>query len=282
MRGLGLPEAASQRGAVRMAAKDDSDGMGEALAELAAEGAGVLIAGVDGEGASEAAEFAEQAAIPVLVVDAVNEAEPSSEFAFYLSPEARGVEALLVEQLEKVGASRWARVGDASQECAPAVARASGSRFDVAHWKSERLPGLLMVGDESCSRAAARESEAHGYRPVLALSLESAPLFFDARIANEKVALSCGDYPKNDPKKQLPWFEALGWDAAKLAAKALEGFPLAVVDDARIVSDLHKKARDALSQARVDLFTTHHTGFGGAQRLPRDLRVLHSERKPRR
>jgi hypothetical protein len=281
MRGLGLPEAAVTPEAVRMAAKDDNNGMGEALAGLAAEGAGVLIAGVDADGAAKAAEFAEQAAIPVLVVDSTPVGGSAGSFAFHLAPSQETVEALLTRELESNGHSRWARVGLGQDDCARDAGGVGESHFDVALWKREHVAGLVLFGDESCSRAAARESSARGFRPALALGLEAAPLYFDDQLSNEKIALACGDYPRSDGAKPIPWFEALGRDAARLGAAAVEQFPLAVVDDARIVSKLHKEARDALSRAKVELLTTHHTGFGGAQSLPRDLRVLHSTGRAR-
>jgi hypothetical protein len=140
----------------------------------------------------------------------------------------------------------------------------------------------------------AKESRENGLLPVLALGLEAAPIAFDPQLKNETIALATGAYPTParpaepgsfdsvSPTASESWYEVLGWDAAVLASAALDKFPLARVDDARIVSELHKKARDALARAKVELRSTGHSGFAGGQQLPRNFRVLHSPRKSRR
>ena len=70
------------------------------------------------------------------------------------------------------------------------------------------------------------------------------------------------------------WFEALGHDAATLAAAVLADFPLDRVDDKGAVVGLHWRAQGRLLHAQVPLWTTAAPGFGGANVLPRRLQVV--------
>jgi hypothetical protein len=69
-------------------------------------------------------------------------------------------------------------------------------------------------------------------------------------------------------------------DAGTLVKRALVRLPPQRVDDARLVSRLHRLARDELRRAEADLSTTERRGFDAEQRLPRTLRVVESAENP--
>ena len=73
---------------------------------------------------------------------------------------------------------------------------------------------------------------------------------------------------------QATWFEALGHDAGRLAAKALAGVPLERIDDAAAVAGLHRRVRDSVAVVTADLWSTEHSGFEGHRELARTLRVV--------
>jgi hypothetical protein len=70
------------------------------------------------------------------------------------------------------------------------------------------------------------------------------------------------------------WFEALGHDAASIAATVLADFPLDRVDDKGAVVGLHWRARGHLLSAEAALWTTSARGFGGANVLPRRITAV--------
>jgi hypothetical protein len=84
--------------------------------------------------------------------------------------------------------------------------------------------------------------------------------------------VSTGGYPDNAPHGG--WYEALGHDAALLAARALEALPREGLVRGGSVEVLHEKARDALARAEAALWTSEARGFGNARVLPRKLGVV--------
>jgi hypothetical protein len=285
-RALGLPEAEGDPDAARLLVKDDRDGMRVALAGLAGEGASILIAGVDDTGGGEAVAFAEAAAIPVMIVANVPRSDVEWEYAFSLGEPIATQRSVLESALRRDGLRRWVEVGNdpGSASCANQITTAGNSRFPVAEWRRAGVDALLLLGDQRCSQDVIDETGRSGQSLEVALGLESASLAFDLPVSASPVFVRAGAFPGDGTEAgtDLPddWYEALGRDAAVLAKRALAPFPSETVDDARIVAELHTRARDSLLSTTVKLLTSHQDGFAGQHQLPRELRpVVRAARK---
>lgn len=275
---LGLPESKRDPEAVQLLVKDDREGMRGALGALAGEGASILIAGVDEKGGDEAVLFAEEAAIPVMTVASLQSSDAEWEYAFSLGEPIATQRSVLEAALRREGLKRWVEVGSdpGSASCANQSNIAGESRFPMRAWQRSGVDSLLLLGDERCSRDVIEETGRSGHPLEFALGLESAGLVLDLALPGPRVFVRAGAFP-GDPaanSSDMPgdWYEALGRDAAALAARALAPFPSETVDDALIVAELHTRARDRLLSTTVKLTTSHQDGFAGQHRLPRELR----------
>lgn len=283
---LGLPESENDPEAVRLLVKDDREGMHAALGALAGEGASILIAGVDEAGGNEAVQFAEAAAIPVMTVASVQHTGAEWEYAFALGEPLATQRSVLEAALRREGLRRWVEVGSdpGAVSCTNQVSTAGDSRFPVGEWQRAGVDALLLLGDERCSQDAIDETRRAGQSFEFALGLESAVLATDPLSTVPMVFVRAGAFPGEavPSSRDMPndWYEALGQDAAALAARALAPFPSETVDDARIVAELHTRARDRLLSTTVKLRTSHQDGFAGQHHLPRELRpVVRAARK---
>jgi hypothetical protein len=260
--------------------------MRAALSNLAGGGASILIAGVDAKGAEKARAFAEEAAIPVLVMAAEVVDTPACQYAFSMGVPNAAQRTVLQEALESQRRTNWVDVGGSAPEsvsCQLQPARAELPRFPVLEWKERGVDSLLLMADQRCSRDVIEETVRHGQTTLFALGLESAPLAMTARWKNPTLYLHTGQFPRvsGSSARSLPssWYEALGRDAAVLARQVLAGFPSETVDDARVVAELHKRAQSRLLSVSVKLVTTDRAGFSGQHRLPRDLRTSPLQRE---
>ena len=258
---------------VRLLMRDDGGEGGsvsEALAELSGAGAAILVGGVDRDGADELVRFAEQQAIPTLILS-----EPRAErlppFAFVLGESAARAQRVLEAALEQRGLSPIASVGAADGACAAPPKAAGLPRFPVQRWKAERIEGLHLLGDRSCARDVLAELAAARQRPVVALGLECADIA--GSTGQREVSIAAGQFPGGDAVRGKSWFEALGHDAAVLTAVALRRFPLEAAQDPEAVRQLHRLARAQLLSSEADLWSTDRRGFAGTQRITRALRV---------
>jgi hypothetical protein len=287
-RALGLPASAAERDAVQLLTSEDDGsehGVAHALAELAGEGATILIAGVDPPTAAAAARYSAHTGIPVLLLaDAAPRGGPELVLAETAAREAQ----TLNEGARALGLDPAARVGPEGVSCDVAASAAGQPRFPVQLWKTERVEGVLVQGDAACARDVARESQETGRRVTLGLGLEAGEVFAVLDPLQPRFALAAGSFPDRPgataPQAQQKlvaqsghapsWFTTLGHDAALLAQVALGGFPLDRADDARVVAELHQRAVLELSRAEAPLWSSDKRGFFGARVLPRTLTAV--------
>lgn len=288
-RALELPASASDPGAVQLVTSEDDGGdigVEHALAELAGEGATILIAGVDPSGAAKAARYAEEASIPVILLSSAKVAQAGHAFVLGTHPddEARALEA----GLRAAGATTLARVGTGGSSCEAQPAMAGSARFPVQEWKSQGVDGLVVLGDAVCARDAAREMGGAKKGILLGLGLESSEVFSSLDTREPRIALAAGTFPQKrgaklpdvqrrfvDQTGRAPsWYTALGYDAGALARAALARFALDHVDDARVVADLHRDAEKRLAVAQAELWSTDARGFGKGRVLGRKLSTV--------
>ncbi len=284
-RALGSPGGMNQPGAVHLISQDDggaSTGMGEALRELAAEGAAILVAGVDGPSADEAARFAEEHAIAVLLAQPPETLAGPFQYTFVVGESSNDEQAAIDAELSRRGLQRIARVGRSGEPCDVPALSAGSDRFSVQQWRRNRVSALLVLGSAGCASDVAHELRAAAFAPALALGLEAAEFVYASDAPAGRFALGAGSFPSpkrleavaNPALPALDWYEALGHDAALLAQVALQGFPNGRVDDGRVVRELHERAARALAAARGALWTSEARGFSEAHVLPRTLDIV--------
>jgi hypothetical protein len=292
-RGLGLPDALAKPGGVHLISQDDDGsaaGTLEALRELSAEGAAILVAGIDEASADAAAQFSEDNDIPVLLVEIPSKVTAPLKDAFMIGESAADEQSAIDAELSQRKLQRIARVGRAGEPCDAPAASATASRFSVDEWRRERISAVLVLGSGACANDVARELRGVGFSPGLALGLEAAEFVYSSDAPRQSFALGAGIFPSanrpdvhdNPALPALDWYEALGHDAAVLSKAALDGFPDGRVDDIRAVRELHARAERALAAARASLWTTDARGFSDAHSLPRTLTIVSSESQPKR
>lgn len=179
----------------RLVTRDDGGRRGQletALEELAAEGAGIIIAGVDADGAERAVRWSDASGVPVLTLAAPTRTRPRAS-AFVLGEPTTTVVTALADALAKRRETRIALVADRSGLGDAALALAGRTpklelfqpaaceledkqggeaRFPVDAWEKEKFRTWLVVGPESCARDVIHEVGELG-GALLALSLES-------------------------------------------------------------------------------------------------------------
>lgn len=288
-RALGLPASASDREAVQLLTSEDDGsehGVSHALAELAGEGAAILIAGVDPATAAAAAKYSVNTGIPVLLLAPAAVSPGGTEFLLAESGE-REAQAL-ADGASGLSLGSRVTVGAGGIPCDVVPSAAGQPRFPVQAWKRDRVAGVLVVGDASCARDVARETQETGRRVTLGLGLEAGEVFDELEAPQPRFALATGSFPHRRglaaPESQHKlvvqsghapsWFTTLGHDAAALARAALADFALDRVDDARAVSELHRRAAERLGQVEAELWSSEHRGFAGKRTLPRTLQTV--------
>jgi len=273
-------------GTVHLITQDDggnSSGTLEALRELAAEGAAILVAGLDGASADVAVHFAEENAIPVLLVQPPETWAGPLSSAFVLGESPSDEQAAIDAELSRRGLQRIARVGRLGESCEGIAEAAGGPRFAVQQWRKNRVSAVLVLGSAACASDVARDLRSTpGFTPEFALGLEAAEFVYEGDAPRARFALGAGSFPSptragSDGNPALPaldWYEALGHDAALLAKGALEGFPEGRVDEERAVHELHVRAQRALATVQAPLWTSEARGFSQGQTLSRTLTIV--------
>jgi len=286
VRGLRSVGESSPSETVQLITQDDggnSTGTLEALRELAAEGAAILIAGLDGASADVAVHFAEENAIPVLLVQPPETWAGPLSSAFVLGESPSREQAAIDAELSRRGLLRIARVGRMGDSCEGVAETAGGVRFAVQQWRRNRVSAVLVLGSAACASDVSRDLHSlSGFAPELALGLEAAEFVYQSDAPRARFALGAGSFPSptragSDHNPALPaldWYEALGHDAALLAKGALEGFPSGRVDEEHAVHELHARAQRALARVQAPLWTSEARGFSQGQTLSRTLTIV--------
>lgn len=178
---LELPRASETSGdETRLATRDDSGKRGELeskLEELAAEGAGVIVAGFDEAAAERAVRWSEATGVVVIVLAAPSKTKPRTS-SFVLGEPVERVTELLASALAARRESKIAIVSDraslgavaatlASRKskfelfqpapCEIEEAQGADARFPVDAWEKEKFRTWLVAGPDSCGRALLRE-----------------------------------------------------------------------------------------------------------------------------
>jgi FimV-like protein len=269
-RALGSADGATGGKSVELIVRTASARVEDELAELASEGAALFVAGIDDESARSASAFAESHGIPVLLLRKPPVAVSGAGYTFVLGLGDAEIERALDEALSAKGFRRTERVGPGGVPCEPDTPVFGGPRFPLGEFRKNAVSGLVVTGDALCARDLAGEVKSTKSSFLLALGLEASEAY--ATLGVPTLVVSTGGYPDNAPHGG--WYEALGHDAALLAARALEALPREGLVRGGSVEVLHEKARDALARAEAALWTSEARGFGNARVLPRKLGVV--------
>jgi hypothetical protein len=283
--GLGLPGSAARL--VSREARAGAQGVEEALATLSADGASILIAGIEDEQARVAAKFAEEQQIPVILLRPPAQAPsgPPGRFTFVLGEDPGVVEATMAAALVARGSTPVAivsedprRHGDRS---GPEIAQL---RSCAGAEGAGRPAGALgMVLGASCAREAMRA--AAGPKIRFAATFE-ATLLGALPLPKGSLISTAGIFPldaTSPPASLAPWmadhatgpgwWAGLGHDAAVLAWAGVQALPQQGTEDPREVTARRAQAAQALGEAEAGLWTSEARGFGGARVLPRSIGV---------
>ncbi|HTQ07209.1 MAG TPA: hypothetical protein VMI54_25305 [Polyangiaceae bacterium] len=266
-----LDSARPQQGdaGVGLVVRYDTNDIDAALAGLAADGASLFVAGNDDESARIAAARAEVLRIPIILLRPLQRQPAVKGYTFVLGVDDGAVEQNLIQALDGAGRRELARVGPGGTPCEVEAEGPGLPRFPLATWKRNGVDALLLQGDVDCARDLAAELKAARDHAVLALGLDASAAY--ATLGVPTLAPTAGAYPANAPAGG--WYEALGHDAALLAARALGALPAAGAARSDEVGALHEKVRDALAAAEAELWTSSERGFAGGRTLPRALGV---------
>lgn len=285
--GLGLPGAftgAARDREARLVSRDDHgavDRIDDALAALSADGAAIIIAGVDSDEAAAAARFAELNKIPVLLLRPAGKAELPlpGRFTFLLGDDPAAVEDALAAALIARGATPVAIVAEDPHRhgaLPPEVTAVRACSEATSPWKPLGVGGIVLGAACAREAIAAAGSTRIGFGAALELG--------DTVLPTGSLIAEAGIFPI-DPAHLSPavapwvkahagppsWWAGLGHDAAVLARAGVQALPERGTEDPREVSERRLLAAQALAAAQADLWTTAARGFGGARVLPRSV-----------
>lgn len=286
MNGLGIPGSRA-----RLASRDDGgklEAIPDALLGLTAEGAAVLVAGVDEAAATEAASFAEKEQIPVILLAPPEGPVRPDGYVFVAGPGREEVRAALVAALSGRGAARIGMITDEALVDARTTAAPSSKLgpvqrcvdpVDPRTWKAAGVTGVVVDGAAECVRTIAATTTGTAVRYAFGQEAYNVPLPPGALL------LTAGRYPIPATALRedwlLPWsrlrpapptfWSGLGRDAGVLAWAGVQALPATGTEDPKLVRERRLIARNTLAAATIDLWTTEARGFGGGRVLPRLL-----------
>lgn len=277
-------------GDARLVTRDDAggnQGVRAALAELAAAGAAVVVAGVTPSHSDKVARLAKGLSIPVILLTPDSEqSHLHSPFVFLAAePGASSVDRLAA-QLRKGGVKVVAGLGLGGGTNALSLERSCVPPPQPSELRAERVQALVVLDGAYCDgrlevvRSALTLPIALGLGATLPTGLRRV----QAHLATGVFPLAADLWRHPDlasPRLRqwlkrgygVPsWFAALGRDAAVLALAAVSR--LAPATEASEVQARRAEAAATLARVRRRLWTSDARGFDGRRRLPRKVRVV--------
>jgi hypothetical protein len=265
--------------------------LGGTLAQLAHDGAAVVVAGVDAGSAEAASAFAESTSWPLIVLSAPPALSEAARLTFVLGEDDAGLARRTRAAAASAGHALVGEVATVASggsgpfaPCASAPAKAGEARFAFARWRAAGVSAVAVEGPAWCAADVLDEIGRERPRPAVVLGIETfgveIPAGLGAPVLVARAGLLGPDAfgPRCPPPLaawraahgRLPgWFAALARDAALLARRAVEGLPADTSAEPREVAARRARALRALESAQADLLTTTARGFGGARAMPR-------------
>jgi hypothetical protein len=273
-----LAQPAGKQAGVRLVFEQATGDTGLALSKLSAEGAALIVAGVDAPSSDGAARYAQVTHAPVLLLSA---AETHSPFAFTLGVEAAEQEKLLSSFLVNQGA-RTLTFGPLAQTC-----RHADTPPPVQEWQTQQVSGVVILTDETCASEVLRTARSLHFAPRVAFGLEAARTQFERTTSDTLLWLTAGHFPSsdNEPESLVAfrqragrdpnWYEVLGRDAAQIAIEVLSALPELMSTEPSAVADYHSQVRERVQKFRSkELWSAFDARFDVAGQLTRELSIV--------
>ena len=254
------------------------DGVETAMGALSADGASVVIGGIDEIEAREMARFADAHRIPVVLLRPVGGPESKSPFVFVVGEDPAEVDRELAAALASRGAKPVSVVAEVSTTIAPwedVTIRRCGDLG--APYKG--VGGVVLGAGEGCTREALAALPSLQIRLAAGFDAQGTPLPATTLRATAGLIPVAATPPRAlqgwlDVRDSAPsWFAALGHDAAVLVFAGLQALPQRGTEDPREVTTYRMGAAAALAAAQADLWTSDAKGFAGQRSLPRTITV---------
>jgi hypothetical protein len=286
--GLGLPGSTA-----RLVSRDDrgaADGVVEALGALSADGAAVIVAGLDEAEATTAARFADLEEVPVILLRPPL-GGAGARFGFVLGDDPRAVGEALAAALAKRGGAPTAWLGEGAPGGDGTRSARCGEVLPLADWKREGVLGLVVNGSPSCARDAVTATAATGIKLAFGLDAAEAArpgaLVATAGVFPVAVAEAPAEPARRGarPPRTAPppasrgpegaagFWGALGRDAGVLAWAGIRALPAKGTEDPAEVRARRAEVGQALAAAEVALWTTEAKGFAGGRVMARAVGV---------
>jgi hypothetical protein len=280
-----LDQAAGKEAGVRLVFEQATHDKGLALSKLSAEGAALIVAGVDAASSEGAARYAQVTHAPVLLLSS---AETHSPFAFSIGVDAQVQEQLLTGHLLAQGA-RALTYGPLDHDC-----RHSEATGALVHeWQTQRVSGLVLLTDESCAAEALMAGQALNFAPQVAFGLEAARTRHERPLADRLFWLNAGHFPvsTNEPPSLVSfraragrapnWYEVLGRDAAQIAIEVLAALPELMSTEPSAVANYHGQVRQRVDDFNSkQLWSSLDARFDQAGQLTRQLSIVENGPPP--
>lgn len=282
---LGLPGSDAH-----IVSRDDQgkvEKIDEALALLNADGAAVIIAGVDQTEADHAKAYGEQKGVPVVLLRAPSTPVDPRGPVFVMGEDPRDVETMLLRALAAKGVERAAVVegmrGEANVPLKVGAldvvgVQACGASLDFIG--AQRATGLLFDAGPICVREATKSLPGlfvalglDGPLDVGAGLRAHAGLYpIDGATSKDAGVLAYVDLGRGAPS----WWAGLGHDAGLLAWAAVSRLPKTKPEGDQALAEREALVTKLVAEATAGLWTTDATGFAGARVIARDVRVVGS------
>jgi hypothetical protein len=279
---LGIP--GSRARLVSRGDQGDPSKIDEALALLNADGAAVIIAGIDPREANAAFDYAERTGVPIVLLRPPDRVVDPKGHVFVVGDSALASREALVRAALGGGKDRLALlVGERTESDAPpsdtnggvVAVQPCGAPLDFAVHAGANL--VVVDGGPRCAREATEGSQLQ-----VALGLD-APADLMARFRAK-----AGRYPiekiASEPDADLrasfargsdppTWWAGLGHDAGKLTWAAVSQLPAEIPGEAQAMAERKAHVTELLGAADVPLWTTDAHGFAGGRILAREITV---------
>lgn len=283
---LGLPGSDA-----RVVSRDDQgavDQIDDALALLNADGAAVIIAGVDQTEADHAKAYGEVKGVPVILLRPPSTPIDPTGPVFVLGEDPKEVDAALLRVIAARGGDRAAVIEGMRGESNVAMTvgtlavvgiQACGSSLDFV--TAQKAKAVLVDAGPTCARESLK-----GLPPLyVALGLDgpldvaadaraAAGLYpIDLKVTKDADVVRYADLGRGAPS----WWAGLGHDAGLLAWAAVQKLPkMAAPADADALAEREALVTKKVADATGALWTTGAIGFLGGRVMQRDVRVTAS------
>jgi hypothetical protein len=267
-------------------AQTDATQVPDTLARLAADGAGVVIAGFDRADADAVARYATSIRLPVVLLVAPSVPLAPGGRVFVLGEDGATERRALMEAFAKSGRRRIAVLSAVPADVRPTEApegssivaiQPCGAALDFV--RAATADALLVDGGPDCARGAIEAPLARGSEIDFGFGIDAASEpTATGLVASAGLLPIRGETPEplrawtSTGRSAPAWWAALGHDAGALADAALRAVgELDAAHDAASVEVRRAKLTAAIASATATLWTTSARGFDGSRDIPRPI-----------